>query len=88
MGRLVKAAAHRLRGKALTNLPMKNDGSPSTTKSISEYRNSAFQNSGIVISERRNIQLRDSCHFIQEDYLMSAKQKLHQVRLNEWTVSA
>jgi hypothetical protein len=27
----------------------------------------------------------DSCHFIQEDYLINVKQKLHHVRLNEWT---
>ena len=30
--------------------------------------------------------LRDSCYFIQEDHLMNAKQKLHQVHLQEWTV--
>jgi hypothetical protein len=39
---------------------MENWESPSTNKSISEYRNSAFQNSGIMISECKNIHLKTS----------------------------
>lgn len=33
-----------------------------------------------------SLDLRDSCHFIQEDHLMNARQKLHQIHLQEWTV--
>ena len=33
-----------------------------------------------------SLDLCDSCHFIQEDHLMNARQKLHQIHLQEWTV--
>ena len=56
MGIFVKAASHRWRGKALTNIPMEKTYHLSTTKLISEYRNSDFQISGFAISERKNIQ--------------------------------
>ena len=33
-----------------------------------------------------SLDLRDLCHFIQEDHLINARQKLHQIHLQEWTV--
>ena len=33
-----------------------------------------------------SLDLCDSCYFIQEDHLMNARQKLHQIHLQEWTV--
>ena len=33
-----------------------------------------------------SLDLRDPCYFIQEEHLMNARQKLHQIHLQEWTV--